>query len=181
MASSSQSRQRGSQLAQMVYSSLVASARAQAAPSTAPSVSELEQLLVQRDGALMVAGEAFSDPALARTARLLLAAQARLDMARGYSLPMALERCRARRLWLAGDRTCAWCEQPILTLDHAEELGLRLVHHGCAHEFAEWANDGKSDEQIAMEQREQQREQRLATLRAIDAGEPADEGEEEAF
>ena len=170
MASSQQSRQRGSQLAQMVYSSLVASARAQAAPS----VSELEQLLVRRDGDLMVAGEAFSDAALARTARLLLAAQARLDMARGYSLPMALERCRARRLWLAGDRTCAWCEQPILTLDHAEELGLLLVHHGCAHEFADWANDGKSDEQIALEQQEQRREQRLATLRAIEAGEPAD-------
>jgi hypothetical protein len=48
---------------------------------------------------------------------------------------------RARQLWARGERSCAWCEQPIRAIDDAEELGLALVHHSCATEFAEWANE----------------------------------------
>jgi len=58
------------------------------------------------------------------------------------------ERARARQLWERGERMCAWCDQPITTLAAGEELGLALVHHSCAEEFGEWANE---DEEAAAE------------------------------
>ena len=69
------------------------------------------------------------------------AQHARLEMARGVEMGRALERARARRLWERGERTCAWCDNPIRSLADAEELGLSLVHHSCAVEFGEWANE----------------------------------------
>ena len=75
-------------------------------------------------------------------AETLRAAQhARLEMARGVEMGRALQRARARRLWERGERSCAWCDNPIRSLANAEELGLSLVHHSCAVEFGEWANE----------------------------------------
>ena len=124
-------RQRGAQLAQFVHDSLVASAR----QASIPTVTAIAALLVQRDGDYLVAGQCFTDPTTATAERLRVAHGVRLDMLRGCSLTRAMERGSARRLWMQGERTCAWCERPILSLNHAEELGLALVHHGCAVEF----------------------------------------------
>jgi len=169
--------ERGAQLSQFVHDMLVASARL----ATIPTVDAVAALLVARDGAYVVSGHTFTDPASAKAARLLVAHAVRLDMVRGLSLVRALERASARRLWTEGERTCAWCHHAIRALDDAEELGLSLVHHPCAVEFGEWANDGKSDEQIAMEQREQRREQQWATLRALEAGEPVTVNDDDTF
>ena len=131
MAHASPSAQhRGAQLAQLVYSSLVASARAQTVP-TVPTVAQLEEFL---------AYGTTPDAAVTRAAE-----HARLEMARGMTLGRALERARARTLWQRGERTCAWCDQPIPTLAAGEELGLALVHHSCAVEFGEWANETEED------------------------------------
>jgi len=134
MAHASPSAQhRGAQLAQLVYSSLVASARAQTVP-TVPTVAQLEQFL---------APHTTPDAAVTRAAE-----HARLEMAHGMTLGRALERARARALWGRGERMCAWCDNPIRSLADAEELGLSLVHHSCGVDFGEWANE---DEEARLE------------------------------
>jgi len=159
MAHASPSAQhRGAQLAQLVYSSLLASARL----ATVPTVAELEGFLA--------AGDAIT-PETTRAAE-----HARLEMARGVPLGRALERARARTLWERGDRMCAWCEQPIPTLAGAEELGLAIVHHSCAVEFGEWANE---DEEAAAE-REHGAGARQALAEVL-AGVPMDASDEEDF
>ena len=111
-----------------------ATARVLFASGTIPSVAQLAQFLAH--GTTL-------DAAITRVAE-----HARLEMARGMTLGRALERARARALWESGSRTCAWCDQPIPSLAGAEELGLRLVHHSCAVEFGEWANE---DEEARLE------------------------------
>ena len=111
-----------------------ATARVLFASGTIPSVAQLAQFLAH--GTTL-------DAAITRAAE-----HARLEMARGMTLGRALERARARSLWHAGLRTCAWCEQPIGALYAAEELGGALVHTGCAVEFGEWANE---DEEARLE------------------------------
>ena len=129
--------QRGAQLSQFVHDTLVASARL----ATIPTVDAVAALLAARDGAYVVSGHPFTDPAAAKAERLLVAHAVRLDVVRGFSLARALERASARHLWTEGARTCAWCDSPIRALDDAEELGLKLVHHACARAFDAWANE----------------------------------------
>jgi hypothetical protein len=129
--------QRGAQLSQFVHDTLVASARL----ATIPTVDAVAALLVERDGAYVVSGHTFTDPAAASAERLLVAHAVRLDVVRGFALARALERASARHLWTEGERTCAWCDSPIRALDDAEELGLKLVHHACARAFDAWANE----------------------------------------
>lgn len=86
--------------------------------------------------------ERLSVPGTAPDALTTRAAQhARLEMARGLSFGRTLERAHAWLLWERGNRACAWCDQPIRALSEAEELGCALVHHSCAVEFGEWANE----------------------------------------
>ena len=101
-----------------------AAARVLFASGTIPSVAQLERFLFR--GSAPVPGKAH---------------RVRLDMVRGFSLGRALAIDAARSLWQDGNRACAWCDNPIRSLADAEELGLSLVHHSCAAEFGEWANE----------------------------------------
>lgn len=168
MAQASSARERGQQLQRMVYQSLVATARA--SQNAIPTQEALEAMLAARTW------EPRSAEEITDAARRI-----RMDCVRGYTVHRALEVERARALWESGSRTCAWCSHPIRSLYAAEELGLALVHTHCAGEFADWANDGKSDAQVEAEQRDARREQMRASLRAITAGAPVMGDQQEDF